>query len=138
MRLDGTGKDKQILINNIFITYKMIQDVKFTNFDFRKFIKALSLSVEELQKTFIYADPPYLETGSNYQNFNEKDSIDLFDCLQEKGCKWAMSEFDNPFIIKQAKKRNLNVIEIGERVNLRNRKTEILITNYEIENKPLF
>jgi hypothetical protein len=59
-----------------------------------------------------------------------EDSIDLFDCLEKRGCKFAMSEFDNPFIIQQAKERNLNVIIIGERQNLKNRRTEILITNY--------
>ena len=42
-----------------------------------------------------------------------------------------MSEFNHPFILEQAKERNLNVITIGERQNLKNRRTEILITNYE-------
>ena len=45
-----------------------------------------------------------------------------------------MSEFDNPFIINQAKERGLNIINIGERRNLKNRRTEILITNYKTEN----
>jgi DNA adenine methylase len=48
-----------------------------------------------------------------------------------------MSEFDHPFILEQAKQRNLNVITIGERQNLKNRRTEILITNYQ-KNKNLF
>ena len=48
-----------------------------------------------------------------------------------------MSEFDNEFILNQAKKRGLNVIVIGERKNLKNRRTEILITNYE-KQKSLF
>jgi DNA adenine methylase len=83
--------------------------------------------------------PPYVGVGGNYSNhFIEQDSLDLFECLKNRGCKWAMSEFDNPFILKQAKKRNLNVIEIEERVNLKNKRTEILITNYNINNKPLF
>ena len=43
-----------------------------------------------------------------------------------------MSEFDNEFILQQAKERGLNVIIIGERQNLKNRRTEILITNYKI------
>ena len=49
-----------------------------------------------------------------------------------------MSEFDNPFILNQAKERNLNIIEIGERVNLKNRRIEILITNYENNQTSLF
>ena len=83
------------------------------------------------EKTFIYADPPYLYTDNNYYNsFTEQDSIDLYDSLQKTGCKWAMSEFDNEFILTQAKKRGLNIIYIGERKNINNRRTEILITNY--------
>ena len=63
--------------------------------------------------------------------------VDLFDTLQATGCKFAMSEFDNEFILNQAKERGLNVIIIGERKNLKNRRTEILITNYE-KQKGLF
>ena len=61
----------------------------------------------------------------------------LFDSLESKKCKWAMSEFDNEFVLNEAKKRNLNVIVIGERHNLKNKRTEILITNYE-KQKGLF
>lgn len=42
-----------------------------------------------------------------------------------------MSEFNHPFILEQAKERNLNVITIGERQNLKNRRIEILVTNYQ-------
>ena len=42
-----------------------------------------------------------------------------------------MSEFDNPMILDLAKQMNLNVIIIGERQNMKNRKTEILVTNYQ-------
>lgn len=49
-----------------------------------------------------------------------------------------MSEFDHPFILEQAKQRNLNVIVIGERQNLKNRRTEILVTNYENSIQTLF
>jgi len=84
-------------------------------------------------------DPPYLGTNDNYSNsFTEQDSIDLFDTLKATGCKFAMSEFDNDFILKQAKERGLNIIIIGERKNLKNRRTEILITNYEISQQTLF
>ena len=87
--------------------------------------------LKDENKTFIYCDPPYLGTNDNYSSsFTEQDSIDLFDCLQATGCKFAMSEFDNEFILNQAKERGLNVIIIGERKNLKNRRTEILITNY--------
>lgn len=112
--------------------------VQFANMDFRKFINSISIEEQEVEKTFIYADPPYQNTGDNYSNsFTQQDSIDLFDTLQKTGCKWAMSEFDNEFILNQAKERNLNVHIIGERQNLKNRRTEILITNYA-QHKTLF
>jgi len=89
----------------------------------------------EKENTFIYLDPPYLCTGDNYSNsFTEQKSIDLFDCLEKRGCKFAMSEFNNPFILNQAKERGLNIITIGERNNLKNRRTEILVTNYKLNN----
>ena len=71
-------------------------------------------------------------------DFNENDSNDLFDCLEETGCKFAMSEFDHPFILKQAELRGLNIIYIGERQNLKNRRVEVLITNYENRQQSLF
>ncbi len=86
----------------------------------------------------IYCKPPYLGTTDNYSNsFTENDSIRLFDCLQNAGCKFAISEFDNEFILNQAKERCLNIVYIGERKNIGNRRTEILITNYE-KQKSLF
>lgn len=124
---------KILLYENIDKTNDFLFGVTFLNFDFRKFFKAIKTRDDsELQKAFIYADPPYLSTNDNYSHsFTEQDSTDLFNCLQETGCKWAMSEFDNPFILQQAKDRNLNVHIIGERQNLKNRRTEILITNYK-------
>ncbi len=128
---------KQTFFDRIDETYKLINDVQFYNNDFRKFLKSICFDSME-NETLIYCDPPYLETLDNYSHsFTEQDSIDLFDCLQATGCKFAMSEFDNEFILNQAKERGLNVIIIGERKNLKNRRTEILITNYE-KQKGLF
>jgi DNA adenine methylase len=123
-------------------TFKVLYDCNFTNFDFRKFLSKLGFQNDgrnDENKTFIYCDPPYLGTNDNYSNsFTEQDSIDLFDCLEATKCKFAMSEFDNEFILNQAKERGLNVIIIFERKNLKNRRTEILITNYEINQQKLF
>lgn len=71
------------------------------------------------------------ETDDNYStSFNKQDSEDLFQLLIQSKCRFAMSEFNHPFIINQAEKYKLNVLTIGERQNLKNRKTEILVTNY--------
>lgn len=126
----GTENPKNTIYNYLQSTFEFINDVQFNNLDFRKFLRSFQIRNEF--EYFIYCDPPYLNTNDNYSNsFTEQDSIDLFNTLQETGCKWAMSEFDNPFILQQAKERNLNVIYIGERQNLKNRRTEILITNYK-------
>lgn len=137
-RLTGTKTEyAENFEYNLDLTAKMLFNVQFANLDFRDFFNAIFFQSDgrnDEEKTLIYADPPYIETNNNYSNlFTEKDSIDLFNSLQETGCKFAMSEFDNEFILQQAKERNLNVITIGERQNLKNRRTEILITNYRNE-----
>ena len=123
----------KLLLDKTFIA---LYDVGFNNNDFRKFLKDISFPTDgrnNESKTFIYCDPPYLNTVDKYEmeDFNQQDSIELFDTLQATKCNFAMSEFDNEFIINQAKERGLNVIIIGERKNLKNRRTEILVTNYE-------
>jgi DNA adenine methylase len=129
------GNSKGFLLSKLDETNKLLFDVQFANFDFRKFLKSLSFRDEnEKEGAFIYSDSPYLDTVFTYemkQKWAEQDVIDLLDSLQNTECKFAMSEFDHPFVLEQAKQRNLNVITIGERKNLKSRKTEILITNYK-------
>ncbi len=45
----------------------------------------------------------------------------------------AMSEFDNDKVMQLAKEYKMNVIFLKERRNINNRKTEILITNYSVD-----
>ena len=148
--LNGTGNNirsnvlenpKKEILKEVKSTLEYLQDVKFMNYDYRKFISMLAFrpNSNEVENSFIYCDPPYLGTNDNYSNsFTEQDSIDLFDTLEATGCKFAMSEFDNEFILNQAKERGLNVIIIGDRKNLKNRRTEILITNYTTPQTTLF
>jgi len=130
----GTGNTKNAFYNYIDKTYEMINDVKFFNTNAVDFLtkKVAFGEFAPIDECFIYCDPPYLGTGDNYaDSFTEELSNSLFDTLQSIGCKWAMSEFDHPFIIEQANSRGLNIEIIGERHNLKNKKTEILITNYK-------
>jgi DNA adenine methylase len=127
MRL-GARNDKLNVYKYLDKTFEFIKDVQFANMDFEKFLKG----IEFRGNCFIYCDSPYLGTADNYNNsFNEEQSENLFDCLQQTNCKFAMSEFNNPIILDLAKQHNLEVITIGERQNLKNRRTEILIVNYE-------
>lgn len=131
-------KPKQIVKNNIDKVFEKLQDVMFMNCDFRDMQKNFNKFELHKQDYFWYADPPYLETLDNYSNsFTEKDAFDLFKMLNSTECKFAISEFDNDFIIQQAKELKLNIIYIGERNNLKNKRTEILITNYK-NNPTLF
>ncbi len=133
----GPVNPKRVIIQQIESTFDYISDAYFFKCDFRKFFNKCDYKGNK-QKSFCYADPPYLGTGDNYSNaFTEKDSFDLFNILEGSGIKWAMSEFDNPFIIDQAKKRGLTVIRIGERKNIKNKRVEILVTNYK-NNTTLF
>ncbi len=128
---------KKLALERLRKVYEQIYDVDFMCTDFREIFRKIEQRNREM--AFVYADPPYLETDNNYSaGFVEQDSIDLFDCLENSGIKWAMSEFDHPFVLQQAEERNLNVLEIGERRNLGNRRTEILILNYEVPPQTLF
>lgn len=118
------------------IAEKSLYDFKGNTYfvcqDFRKVLPKISFKDNNIQTAFIYADPPYLGTGNNYQDgFKEQDTIDLFDILVGSKIRFALSEFDNPIILELAKSYNLEIIGIGERRNMKNRRTEILVVNYE-------
>lgn len=131
-------KPKKVILDAIDETLKYLADVYFLNCDFRDFFRKVDYNGRQ-HKCFCYADPPYLETSDNYSSsFTEKDSFELFEELERVGVKFAMSEFDHPFILEQARQRNLNVIYIGERANLMNVRTEIIVTNYETQQLTLF
>jgi DNA adenine methylase len=134
-KISAYNNAKEIAIQNLKKTINFLKDcdIQFTDYDFRKAIKSVAFREQsEIDKTFFYCDPPYLGTTNNYSHsFTEQDCIDLFDTLQNTGCKFAISEFDNPFVMKQAKERGLHIYTIGDRRTLTNRQTEILITNYE-------
>jgi len=122
---------KKVILEGIDTTLQMLDGAYFFNSDFRGFFSKSDYK-SSINRCFCYCDPPYLGTDDNYSNsFTEKDSFDLFDTLQESGVKFAMSEFDHPFILEQAEKRGLNVVIIGERTNIKNKRTEVLITNYD-------
>lgn len=134
---------KDVFIKGIERTFETIKNVKFNNCDFRKFLNDISfVDIDygkpsgERKSTFIYNDPPYLGTTDTYydsEKWCNKDVCDLMDINISLNCKFAISEFDNDFVIQEAKRRNLNIINIGERQNMKNRRTEILITNYNLK-----
>ena len=118
-------------------TMKYIFDVQFNNKDFRLFVKEILYRGDfEREKSFIYADKPYSNTGNNYSNdWTAQDDIDLLDVLDSTNIKYAVSEFEGSHFEKLALEKGLNKIIIGERQNLKNRRVEILLCNYHCENK---
>jgi len=141
IRTNVLENPKKEILSKLNDTFIKINNVKFLNKDFKMFLNCLAFrpNSNEIKDSFIYCDPPYIGTTDNYSHsFKESDSIDLFDALEATKCRFAYSEFNNGFILDQAKQRGLNIIEIGERQNLKNRRTEILITNYENRQMSLF
>ena len=121
---------KNSFSKNLDKCFEAIYNVQFINKDFVEVLN--SFQIKDAENYFIYCDPPYLSTGDNYSNsFTEEQTTTLFKTLIDTGCKFAVSEFDNPVILDLAKQHNLEVITIGERCNLKNRRTEILVVNYE-------
>lgn len=135
---DSNSKNQLLL--NLESTYKQLTNGtnKFLNHDFRDVCKKITSHVIKTP-AFIYSDPPYLGTNNMYNTpkWTEQDVVDCFEVTFNSGCMGAMSEFDHPFILQQAESRGLNIIEIGERKNMKNRRTEILITNYAKQRQTL-
>jgi len=129
------------LIKGINAIYEHLvsDNIKWHNTTFDTFLNSLAIRDKaELEKSFVYADPPYLFTTNNYNT--PKWTAQNLEMLIEKcvafGCNFAISEFDTPEVIALANKHNLQITTIGDRRNLNNRRTEILLTNYKPELQP--
>jgi DNA adenine methylase len=128
------GHDRENLHKNIESLQDALDEITFLCCDFREVLGKVSFRHpdREKAKAFIYADPPYLGTGHNYATgFTEQDTFDLFRVLVESDMRFAISEFDHPTILHLADVYKLKINVIGRRRTLKNRQTELLITNYE-------
>lgn len=135
---------KEILLSRIEPTFKYLKDAKFMCVDFREVLKQISfqcaLDLTKKSDCFIFSDAPYFGTEGWYTTNDNKiqDLTDCMDMLCNSDIRFAMSEFDNEIVLQEAKKRSLNINIIGERRNMKNRRTEILITNYSLTQTTLF
>lgn len=128
---------KQQLLNCVDKTNKMLENAVFLNVCYSELFAKLPKRVE-LGSMFVYADPPYLSTQNNYQSsFKENDYKALLETLINQDVRFAVSEFDNLVVTDIARSHGLNVHYVTQRQNLKNVRTEILITNY-IANYKLF
>lgn len=114
-------------------------NIEFNNLDFEEFILKTNISTDD----FIYLDPPYLITSSEYNKYwNEDEEIrllNLLDRLNEKGIRFALSN------VLEHKGRRNNILEswitkynvyylksnyISFNDNSLKNTVEILVTNY--------
>ena len=120
-------------------TFLALEHAKIVSVDFRDVICKISFSEKLLRKddTFVYLDPVYLDTEHYYRvpKWTKEDTADCFELMANSGMKCALSEFDHPFILEQALKFGFEVIELGTRQNIKNRRKEVLVVNYEVNSQ---
>ena len=116
----------------------LLNNCTFDNKDALKFIKAFSFCPKkDIYRSVIYIDWPYFHTTDNYENPNKwtiQKAKELLKYVLEKGYKVCISEFDGvgaEAILSAFPELQKHII--GERRNLQNRRTEIILTNYTPE-----
>jgi len=125
---------------NGYFDYVKKKKVIFESRDFRKFLYTKEYS----EKDFIYFDPPYLITFSEYNKFwnekNEMDLLNIIDRLNKRGIKFALSNVTeykgrtNEILISWMKKYNAHQVSsnyISYYDNTKKNIKEVLITNYD-------
>ena len=125
-------------LNNYFY---FVQDKKtaLSSKDFRSFFSEIKFSAND----FVYLDPPYLITASEYNKFwdqkSESDLLNLIDNLNKKSVRFALSNVThyngskNNALIKWMKKYKIHKIKsnyISYHNNGKKKIKEILVTNY--------
>ena len=103
----GNTNERRDFLKKANATYDYLKDAQFMNKDFRKVIS--SIADREKPKTFVYADPPYVGTDSNYEDksWKPKDLDDLMRELKHSKTRFAISEFKGKEVIRLAKKHKL-------------------------------
>lgn len=125
-------------LNNYF-DFVSDKKITITSKDYRGFFSGKKF----LKNDFIYLDPPYLISASEYNKLwnqdSERDLLELIDSLNRKCVKFALSnithynEKKNDVLIDWMKKYNVHEIEsnyISYRDNGKKKIKEVLITNY--------
>ena len=133
------NKNTALALNNYFKIIKT-KKVKFYNQDYKKFL----MNINFIKDDFLYCDPPYLITASEYNKYwNENDENELLkklDELNKNKVKWALSNVieykgkTNKILINWSKKyKNCKIKSnyISFNDNTVKSFKEVLIHNYE-------
>lgn len=85
-------------VYNALFSYKVFTDhnnIKFSNMDYKSFLDSLKLT----KKDYIYLDPPYLISNSEYNKFwseiNEYELYSKLDVLHKKGISFGITNLIN-------------------------------------------
>lgn len=138
LNINTSFYDKEKILNLLDETYNKLKKCYFHNKDIVKFLNSLCfISNREKEKTLIYLDPPYINTDNNYKQdkFTKDKFIEMLETIINMNVKFAISEFNNQFVIDECKLRGLNIISVCNRLNNQNKTNveELLITNYDIK-----
>jgi len=123
-----------------YFKFSQNNELHFYSSDFRDFLR----SYEFKKNDFIYLDPPYLISNSEYNKlWTEKDEIDLLNILDElndKGVRFAISNMinqkgkANDIFIKWARKYKIYDIESNyinyHNNTINNSSKEVVVINY--------
>lgn len=125
---------------NSYFNFVSHNKIKTTNQDFREFL----LDIEFKKNDFIYFDPPYLISSSEYNKLwnltHEKDLLCKLDVLSKKNIKWAISNVTehkgriNALFSNWMQQYNVYQITsnyISYHDNTKKKTKEVLVTNYE-------
>ena len=134
----GLQERKRCVQERIDACFHFLKDVQIMNEDCQNVIgKIVFRNEKDRSSTLIYADPPYINTKQPYgieKKWELSDFQKLLDLLIDSKCLFAVSEFHSEIIEEEAKKRNLYLYNVLERKSIKNRNTEVLITNYTTNN----
>lgn len=138
----GVDNSKKLLLSRVDLVFEKLQNCQITNCDFREVLPKISFqeAVTPKKDCFVYLDPVYLDTSHYYKvpKWSVDDTEDCFKIMSNCGIKCAMSEFDHEAILDFSSDYNMNVIYLKNRQNIKNKKNEILITNYESNQLSMF
>lgn len=132
------NKNVKNALSNYF-AYQKGRQITFNNSDYKDFLKKRRYTKDD----FIYFDPPYLITFSEYNKLwndsHESNLLKLIDKLDSEGVRWAISNVThykdkvNDVFLNWSKKYNSHNIKsnyISYHDNTIKTFNEILITNY--------
>lgn len=128
-----------------YLNFMRNKQVKFTSQDYKKFINKLTI---DSKRDYIYLDPPYLISSSEYNKLwsedQEKELYNLLDELNQRGIKFGISNLVNHkgkenSILKKWME-NYIVYEVNSNYisrfdnTIKEDSREVFVTNYEKRN----